>query len=103
MQVNQESLNSFLNVAHKLKIKGLCERPLIQPEPPLHQAVAITLPIKDEKKVGLGGHGGLESLLGRSAGQYMADSGQQVGGLSQQNLTPMRHSLNTAPPAHQCY
>lgn len=42
VQVNQESLNSFLNVAHKLKIKGLCDSmapvsaPTPQP-PPSHQ------------------------------------------------------------------
>ena len=101
VNITQDSLQSFLKIAEKLKIKGLCERTLIQPEPPLHQAVAITLPIKDEKKVGLAGHGGLESLLGRSAGPYMSDSGQQVTSMSQQSLPPMRHSLNTAPPAHQ--
>ena len=102
VNITQDSLQSFLKIAEKLKIKGLCERTLIQPEPPLHQAVAITLPIKDEKKVGLGGHGGLESLLGRSAGPYMTDSGQQVTSMAQQSsLPPMRHSLNTAPPAHQ--
>jgi len=100
VNITQDSLQSFLKIAEKLKIKGLCERTLIQPEPPLHQAVAITLPIKDEKKAVLAGHGGLESLLGRS-GQYITDSGQQVSGLTQQSLPGMRHSVSTAPPAHQ--
>ena len=99
VNITQDSLQSFLKIAEKLKIKGLCERTLIQPDPPLHQAVAITLPIKDEKKPGLAGHGGLETLLGRS-GQYITD-GQQVSSMAGQSLPPMRHTVTTAPPAHQ--
>ena len=100
VNITQDSLQSFLKIAEKLKIKGLCERTLIQPEPPLHQAVAITLPIKDEKKPGLAGHGGLESLLGRP-GQYISEPGQQVSSMAGQSLPPMRHTVSTAPPAHQ--
>jgi len=44
VNVTQDSIQSFLKVADKLKIKGLCERAPIQPEPPLHST--ITLPVK---------------------------------------------------------
>ena len=51
VNITQDSLQSFLKVADKLKIKGLCERAMIAPEPPLQHAT-ITLPIKEEKKAG---------------------------------------------------
>ena len=67
-------------------VAGLCERTLLQPElQPLHQAVAITLPIKDEKKVtgGLGAaapglmpHQNFESLLGSRSSGMMVSQGQ---------------------------
>ena len=92
VNITQDSLQSFLKIAEKLKIKGLCERTLLQPDPALHQAVAITLPIKDEKKpVGAGPgtpgggqgllqHQNFESLLGRSPGTFIQTdpNGQQV-------------------------
>ena len=107
VNITQDSLQSFLKIAEKLKIKGLCERTLLQPDPTLHQAVAITLPIKvntiiiiiiitlpfkDEKKpVGAGQatpgsgqgllqHQNFESLLGRSPGTFIQTdpNGQQV-------------------------
>jgi len=89
VNITQDSLQSFLKVADKLKIKGLCERALIQPEPPLHQTVAITLPIKEEKKPILP-HQGFETLLGRT-GQFMPES-QQVVSMPQQTLPTLRHS-----------
>jgi len=100
VNITQDSLQSFLKVADKLKIKGLCERALIQPEPPLHQTVAITLPIKEEKKPILP-HQGFETLLGRT-GQFMPES-QQVVSMPQQTLPTLRHSVasSAAPPAHQ--
>ena len=92
VNITQDSLQSFLKIAEKLKIKGLCERTLLQPDPAIHQAVAITLPIKDEKKpVGAGQgapssgqgllqHQNFESLLGRSPGTFIQTdpNGQQV-------------------------
>lgn len=89
VNITQDSLQSFLKVADKLKIKGLCERALIQPEPPLHQTVAITLPIKEEKKPILP-HQSFETLLGRT-GQFMPE-GQQVVSMPQQTLPTLRHS-----------
>ena len=92
VNITQDSLQSFLKIAEKLKIKGLCERTLLQPDPAIHQAVAITLPIKDEKKPlgagqgtpgsgqGLLQHQNFESLLGRSPGTFIQTdpNGQQV-------------------------
>jgi len=110
-QVNiaQDSLQSFLKIADKLKIKGLCERPLIQPETPLH--ATITLPIKEEKKSLLGGHGSFESILSGRAGSYIQDPNSPVAGQQvvtvplQQQSTPLSrlgHSVSSsAPPAHQ--
>jgi len=99
VNITQDSLQSFLKVADKLKIKGLCERALIQPEPPLHQTVAITLPIKEEKKPILP-HQSFETLLGRT-GQFIPE-GQQVVSMPQQSLPTLRHSVaSSAPPAHQ--
>jgi len=120
VNITQDSLQSFLKIAEKLKIKGLCERTLLQPDPTLHQTVAITLPIKDEKKTvsvaagaagaGLLQHQNFETLLGqgRSTGQFMqtdAQTGQQVVTMSgQQSLPTLRHQTGTvvssAPPAH---
>ena len=50
VNITQDSLQTFLKVADKLKIKGLCERGgLSIPEgPPLH--TTITLPRKEEQK-----------------------------------------------------
>ena len=110
LQVNitQDSLQSFLKVADKLKIKGLCERAMIAPEPPLQHAT-ITLPIKDEKKTTNAAslaHTNFDSLLGRT--NYMGEppaqqlSPGQVVSLAQPSLPPLRHSVtSSAPPAHQ--
>jgi len=120
VNITQDSLQSFLKIAEKLKIKGLCERTLLQPDPAIHQAVAITLPIKDEKKpVGAGQgtpssgqgllqHQNFESLLGRSPGTFIQTdpNGQQVVSMAgpghQAPLSGLRHQTVTsaAPPAH---
>ena len=45
VNITQDSLDSFLKVADKLKIKGLCERGTLIPEgPPFHNT--ITIPLK---------------------------------------------------------
>jgi len=121
VNITQDSLQSFLKIAEKLKIKGLCERTLLQPDPTIHQAVAITLPIKDEKKpVGAGQgapgsgqgllqHQNFENLLGRSPGTFIQTdpNGQQVvsmagPGHQTPGLSGLRHQTVTssAPPAH---
>merc|ERR1719476_631787 len=108
VNITQDSLQSFLKVADKLKIKGLCERAMIAPEPPLQHAT-ITLPIKDEKKTTNAAslaHTNFDSLLGRT--NYMGEppaqqlSPGQVVSLAQPSLPPLRHSVtSSAPPAHQ--
>ena len=108
VNITQDSLQSFLKVADKLKIKGLCERAMIAPEPPLQHAT-ITLPIKEEKKTNSAAslaHTNFDSLLGRN--NYMAEppaqqlSPGQVVSLAQPSLPPLRHSVtSSAPPAHQ--
>lgn len=108
VNITQDSLQSFLKVADKLKIKGLCERAMIAPEPPLQHAT-ITLPIKEEKKATNAAsltHTNFDSLLGRN--NYMAEapaqqlSPGQVVSLAQPSLPPIRHSVtSSAPPAHQ--
>lgn len=106
VNITQDSLQSFLKVADKLKIKGLCERAMIQPEPPLH--ATITLPIKEEKKPGGGGpglgpnpHNTFDTLLGRTP--YMQENPNQVVSLAAGGgLPPLRHTVtSSAPPAHQ--
>ena len=118
VNITQDSLQSFLKIAEKLKIKGLCERTLLQPDPAIHQAVAITLPIKDEKKpVGAGQgapssgqgllqHQNFESLLGRSPGTYIQTdpNGQQV--MSDEMsipdpVFPLSQVVSMAGPGHQ--
>jgi len=116
VNITQDSLQSFLKIAEKLKIKGLCERTLLQPDPALHQAV-ITLPIKDEKKPGQGllqpSHQNFDSLLGGGGGgrtvpgQFLQTdtAGQQqiVSMAGQQPLPTLRHQtavVSSAPPAH---
>jgi len=109
VNITQDSLQSFLKVADKLKIKGLCERALIQPEPPLH--ATITLPIKEEKKPLIGGHTSFDTLLGgRGGGGYIQSpvTNQHVVTLPQQQtltstpLSSLRHAVaSSAPPAHQ--
>lgn len=108
VNITQDSLQSFLKVADKLKIKGLCERAMIAPEPPLQHAT-ITLPIKDEKKTTNAAslaHTNFDSLLGRT--NYMGEppaqqlSPGQAVSLAQPSLPPLRHSVtSSAPPAHQ--
>ena len=110
VNITQDSLQSFLKVADKLKIKGLCERAMIAPEPPLQHAT-ITLPIKEEKKATNAAsltHTNFDSLLGRN--NYMAEapaqqlSPGQVVSLAQPSLPPIRHSVtSSAPPAHQVW
>lgn len=104
MQVNitQDSLQSFLKVADKLKIKGLCERGTLIPEgPPFHNT--ITIPLKDDKKTSNASilpHGNFENIMSRSP--YLTE---QPGTLSGQVLPSMRQStaaaVSSAPPAHQ--
>ena len=54
VNITQDSLNSFLKVAEKLKIKGLCERGTLIPEgPPFHNTITIPLQkVKDTSAIG---------------------------------------------------
>jgi len=112
VNITQDSLNSFLKVAEKLKIKGLCERGTLIPEgPPFHNT--ITIPLKDKKNDAnspnsILPHGAnFETLLPRSpyltsehgAANVAAVQGGQV-------LPSIRHNAvnqsgGGAPPAHQ--
>jgi len=77
VNITQDSLQSFLKVADKLKIKGLCERAMIAPEPPLqHATIALPVKVPPPPKVALnspaggeeGGHAPLPHLLRLPAG-----------------------------------
>ena len=100
MNITQDSLQSFLKVADKLKIKGLCERGTLIPEgPPFHNT--ITIPMKDDKKNNNGSilpHTNFDTLLPRSP--YLTE---QPSSMSSQILSPIRHNaiISSAPPAHQ--
>jgi len=102
VNITQDSLQSFLKVADKLKIKGLCERGTLIPEgPPFHNTNTITIPMKDDKKTNntsILPHPNFESLMPRSP--YLTE---QPGTLSGQILPSMRHNtvVSSAPPAHQ--
>lgn len=100
VNITQDSLQSFLKVADKLKIKGLCERGTLIPEgPPFHNT--ITIPMKDDKKNNNGSilpHTNFDTLLPRSP--YLTE---QPSSMSSQILSPIRHNaiISSAPPAHQ--
>jgi hypothetical protein len=79
VNITQDSLQSFLKVADKLKIKGLCERAMIQPDPPLHSNIISLPPVKEEKKTVQGSqlqHSNFDSLLGRTG--YIQEPPAQV-------------------------
>lgn len=104
VNITQDSLQTFLKVADKLKIKGLCERGISIPEgPPLH--ATITLPRKEEQKhtpTNLLPHSNFEGLLPRTP--YLQDPPGQVVSVAQATPLPTlsRHtSTSSAPPAHQ--
>ena len=100
VNITQDSLQSFIKVADKLKIKGLCERGTLIPEgPPFHNT--ITIPMKDDsKKLNncILPHANFENLLPRSP--YLTD---QPASISGQILPTVRHNtiISTAPHAHQ--
>jgi len=112
VNITQDSLQSFLDVAKKLKIKGLCERTLIQPEPSLQQTVAISLPPvggkagQEQEKVGRLAvqHPQFESLLGRTTAQFLAtpETAGQVVSLAGQGAGQRSLAQAAGPPtAHQ--
>ena len=96
MNITQDSLQSFLKVADKLKIKGLCERGTLIPEGvPFHNT--ITIPLKEDKNkpTSILPHPTFETLLPRSP--FMEQTN-----LSGQILPSIRHNIvSSAPPAHQ--
>jgi uncharacterized C2H2 Zn-finger protein len=112
VNITQDSLNSFLKVAEKLKIKGLCERGTLIPEgPPFHNT--ITIPLQKEKKADLNSpnsilpHGAnFETLLPRSPYMTSEHNTANVAVQGGQVLPSIRHNNNMnnsggAPPAHQ--
>lgn len=102
VNITQDSLQTFLKVADKLKIKGLCERGITIPEAsPLH--TTITLPRKDEVKhdpTSILPHNNFEGLLPRTP--YLQNPPSQVVCVAQTLPTLSRHTTSSgAPPAHQ--
>jgi len=102
VNITQDSLQTFLKVADKLKIKGLCERGITIPEAsPLH--TTITLPRKDEVKhdpTSILPHNNFEGLLPRTP--YLQNPPTQVVCVAQTLPTLSRHTTSSgAPPAHQ--
>lgn len=108
VNITQDSLDSFLKVADKLKIKGLCERGTLIPEgPPFHNT--ITIPLKEPNKKQVDGSpgailphsGNIETFLPRTP--YLAEQSPQPA----QVLPSIRHTAppvngnGSAPPAHQ--
>ena len=96
VNITQDSLQSFLKVADKLKIKGLCERGTLIPEGvPFHNT--ITIPLKEDKSkpTSILPHPTFETLLPRSP--FLEQTS-----LSGQILPSIRQNIvSSAPPAHQ--
>jgi len=102
VNITQDSLQTFLKVADKLKIKGLCERGITIPEAsPLH--TTITLPRKEDIKhdpTSILPHNNFEGLLPRTP--YLQNPPSQVVCVAQTLPTLSRHTTSSgAPPAHQ--